>query len=94
MATTAEGAKTAEQLERVKSEGCTEVQGFLFGAPRRAAGSTPKFCGADATACRPSPALLDRETDGEALNKHRNAPRTDASAAANRVAAIFDASFR
>lgn len=74
--------------------GCTEVQGFLFGAPRRAAGSTPKFCGADATACRPSPALLDRETDGEALNKHRNAPRTDASAAANRVAAIFDASFR
>ena len=31
MATTAEGVETAEQLEIIKSEGCTEVQGFFFG---------------------------------------------------------------
>jgi EAL domain-containing protein (putative c-di-GMP-specific phosphodiesterase class I) len=30
MATSAEGVETAEQLEIVRSEGCTEVQGFLF----------------------------------------------------------------
>ena len=36
MATTAEGVETAEQLEIVRSEGCTEVQGFLFGQPVKA----------------------------------------------------------
>jgi EAL domain-containing protein (putative c-di-GMP-specific phosphodiesterase class I) len=36
MSTTAEGVETAEQLERVRSEGCTEVQGYLFSAPRPA----------------------------------------------------------
>jgi EAL domain-containing protein (putative c-di-GMP-specific phosphodiesterase class I) len=30
MATTAEGVETPEQLDAVKSEGCTEMQGFLF----------------------------------------------------------------
>jgi predicted signal transduction protein with EAL and GGDEF domain len=30
MATTAEGVETQEQLDTVKSEGCTEMQGFLF----------------------------------------------------------------
>jgi EAL domain-containing protein (putative c-di-GMP-specific phosphodiesterase class I) len=30
MATTAEGVETFEQLEIVKSEGCTEMQGYLF----------------------------------------------------------------
>ena len=30
---TAEGVETVEQLERVRNEGCTEVQGFLFGRP-------------------------------------------------------------
>jgi diguanylate cyclase (GGDEF)-like protein/PAS domain S-box-containing protein len=30
MATTAEGVETAEQLEGVRAEGCTEVQGFYF----------------------------------------------------------------
>jgi EAL domain-containing protein (putative c-di-GMP-specific phosphodiesterase class I) len=34
MATTAEGVETQEQLETVKSEGCTEMQGFLFSRPR------------------------------------------------------------
>ncbi|MDP3897422.1 MAG: EAL domain-containing protein [Mesorhizobium sp.] len=37
MATTAEGVETRDQFERVKSEGCTQVQGFLFGKPRPAA---------------------------------------------------------
>ena len=36
MDTTAEGVETAEQLARVQSEGCTEVQGFYFSAPRAA----------------------------------------------------------
>jgi diguanylate cyclase (GGDEF)-like protein len=34
IATTAEGVETSEQLERVRAEGCTEVQGFIIGAPR------------------------------------------------------------
>ncbi len=36
IATTAEGIETAEQLERVRAEGCTEVQGYLFSPPRPA----------------------------------------------------------
>jgi EAL domain-containing protein (putative c-di-GMP-specific phosphodiesterase class I) len=35
--TTAEGVETAEQFERVRREGCTEVQGYLFSPPRPAA---------------------------------------------------------
>ncbi len=34
IATTAEGIETPEQLERVRAEGCTEVQGYLFSPPR------------------------------------------------------------
>ncbi len=34
IATNAEGVETKEQLERVRAEGCTEVQGFLIGEPR------------------------------------------------------------
>jgi diguanylate cyclase (GGDEF)-like protein len=33
MQTTAEGIETAEQLERVRKEGCTEAQGFLLSRP-------------------------------------------------------------
>ena len=33
MTTTAEGVETKEQLDTIKSEGCTEMQGFLFGKP-------------------------------------------------------------
>ena len=36
IATTAEGVETTEQLMRLREEGCTEVQGFLFSAPRPA----------------------------------------------------------
>jgi len=34
MVTTAEGVETKEQHERVRAEGCAEVQGFLFSPPR------------------------------------------------------------
>jgi diguanylate cyclase (GGDEF)-like protein len=37
IATTAEGVETTEQFKRLKLEGCTEVQGFLFSPPRPAA---------------------------------------------------------
>lgn len=37
MATTAEGVETEEQLERIRAEGCTEMQGYLFSPPRPAA---------------------------------------------------------
>jgi diguanylate cyclase (GGDEF)-like protein len=33
METTAEGVETKEQLETVRAEGCTEMQGFLFSQP-------------------------------------------------------------
>ena len=36
MQTTAEGVETKEQLDAVKAEGCTSVQGFLLGQPRPA----------------------------------------------------------
>jgi diguanylate cyclase (GGDEF)-like protein len=33
MTATAEGVETSEQLERITSEGCTEMQGYLFSRP-------------------------------------------------------------
>jgi len=33
MAATAEGVETQEQLDAIKSEGCTEMQGYLFSRP-------------------------------------------------------------
>jgi EAL domain-containing protein (putative c-di-GMP-specific phosphodiesterase class I) len=33
MTATAEGVETKEQLDRIASEGCTEMQGFLFSRP-------------------------------------------------------------
>ena len=33
MTTTAEGVETSEQLDRIASEGCTEMQGYLFSRP-------------------------------------------------------------
>jgi diguanylate cyclase (GGDEF)-like protein len=37
MVTTAEGVETLEQLERLRKEGCNEVQGYFFSRPRPAA---------------------------------------------------------
>jgi EAL domain-containing protein (putative c-di-GMP-specific phosphodiesterase class I) len=37
MTTTAEGVETSEQRDRIASEGCTEMQGFLFSRPLPAA---------------------------------------------------------
>jgi diguanylate cyclase (GGDEF)-like protein len=37
MTATAEGVETQEQLDTIKSEGCTEMQGFLFSRPLPAA---------------------------------------------------------
>ena len=34
--TTAEGVETKEQLDRVKAEGCTEMQGYYFSPPKPA----------------------------------------------------------
>jgi EAL domain-containing protein (putative c-di-GMP-specific phosphodiesterase class I) len=34
--TTAEGVESREQLDRVRAEGCTEAQGFLFSEPKPA----------------------------------------------------------
>ncbi|HEX7882777.1 MAG TPA: EAL domain-containing protein [Afipia sp.] len=36
ISTTAEGVETVDQLNRLRAEGCTEVQGFLFSAARPA----------------------------------------------------------
>ena len=33
MTTTAEGVETTEQMDTVRAEGCTEMQGFLFSRP-------------------------------------------------------------
>jgi EAL domain-containing protein (putative c-di-GMP-specific phosphodiesterase class I) len=33
MTATAEGVETSEQFDAIKSEGCTEMQGFLFSRP-------------------------------------------------------------
>jgi EAL domain-containing protein (putative c-di-GMP-specific phosphodiesterase class I) len=37
MCTTAEGVETDSQLQAIRREGCDEVQGYLFSAPRTAA---------------------------------------------------------
>jgi len=53
MTATAEGVETGEQLDRITSEGCTEMQGFLFSRPRpmpRSSGCWRRQCGADAAA--------------------------------------------
>ncbi|TXN34578.1 EAL domain-containing protein, partial [Methylobacterium sp. WL93] len=33
MTTVAEGVETADQMERIRAEGCTDVQGYLISKP-------------------------------------------------------------
>ena len=49
IATTAEGVETEAQLERVRMEGCTEMQGYLFSAPITAAEVSRRFFPRQAT---------------------------------------------
>ena len=42
MATTAEGVETKEQLDRLRAEGCTEIQGYYVAA-EPGAGDHPSF---------------------------------------------------
>jgi predicted signal transduction protein with EAL and GGDEF domain len=39
IATTAEGVETMDQLDRLRAEGCNEVQGYLFSAAKPASES-------------------------------------------------------
>jgi EAL domain-containing protein (putative c-di-GMP-specific phosphodiesterase class I) len=58
IATTAEGVETAEQLERLRVEGCNEVQGYHISLPIPAA-EVVAFLGVDATE-QPSAAACGR----------------------------------
>ncbi len=44
MSTTVEGVETAEQLQAVRAQGCTEVQGYFFSRPRPAADIPELIC--------------------------------------------------
>ncbi len=55
--TTVEGVETEDQLDIVRGEGCTEVQGFLFSPPLPAS-SIGKLLGADAGATRPAGRMI------------------------------------
>jgi EAL domain-containing protein (putative c-di-GMP-specific phosphodiesterase class I) len=50
IATCAEGVETAEQLEQVKQDGCTEVQGYYISPPRPAA-DIPEMLARGRAAC-------------------------------------------
>jgi len=52
VATTAEGVETEDELDLVRGEGCTEVQGFLFSPPLPAT-SVAELFGGDAEALSP-----------------------------------------
>ena len=43
IATTAEGVETEDQLELVRAQGCTEVQGYLFSPPLPASAASLLF---------------------------------------------------
>jgi EAL domain-containing protein (putative c-di-GMP-specific phosphodiesterase class I) len=41
MTTTAEGVETQEQLDQMRAEGCTEVQGYFYSKPLAASAIAP-----------------------------------------------------
>jgi EAL domain-containing protein (putative c-di-GMP-specific phosphodiesterase class I) len=66
VAITAEGVETREQFERLAFEGCTEVQGYLFGRPTPAAQVPVTLAEFDArvtTILQPPPAALPQHVD-------------------------------
>ena len=63
MRTTAEGVETLEQLDRLREEGCTEVQGNFFSHPRPESEVALLIQRIN----RPPPAVRDRELDNAAL---------------------------
>ena len=50
METTAEGVEDDEQLSRLRGQGCSSIQGFLFSRPLDAAGARDYICGQAARA--------------------------------------------
>lgn len=66
IATTAEGVETTEQLDRLRMEGCTEVQGFLFSPARPAAllGELLTRFGPNAATLAPSPHVASTPETG------------------------------
>ena len=60
MRTTAEGVETQEQLDRVRREGCTEVQGYLLSrpAPAREISALIKRLAPESSAAIPAPASV------------------------------------
>jgi diguanylate cyclase (GGDEF)-like protein len=50
IATTAEGVETKEQVQRVREEGCTEMQGYFFSPPRPIKDIARLFLGRDGKA--------------------------------------------
>ncbi len=55
MAVTAEGVETAEQLERMRREGCDEAQGYLISRPLPAEQARALLAGQLAAPCPPRP---------------------------------------
>jgi EAL domain-containing protein (putative c-di-GMP-specific phosphodiesterase class I) len=45
MTTTAEGVETQEQLDQMRAEGCTEVQGYFYSKPLAARDIAPLLYG-------------------------------------------------
>ena len=60
MATTAEGVETREQLDELRAEGCTEVQGYLFSRPMAAAAIAELLGVAAKAASEPAPRQRSR----------------------------------
>ncbi|MBB4003821.1 EAL domain-containing protein [Aurantimonas endophytica] len=81
MTITAEGVETQFQFDRLRLEGCTEVQGYLFSPPRPASALGPFLTGRQMTElsdARPAIlAIVPNEAPGAELSSLRLPPRMD-----------------